>query len=184
MKVNYNKTNKRIIEEYERLKNDPNQNIGLTVGMPDKNNIFEWQAIIRGPPDTSYSDGIFFLSIKFPVDYPEHCPEVCFKNPIYHINVNPIKSNLPGDEPLGHVSFSKLNLWKPEYKMIDVLANIYELFYEANPVSAYGLERVDEYKLNRSLYERKIYYFTKKYANPKDDNIKIDYDESWDFSYV
>ena len=180
---NENKTNKRIIEEYESLKNNPNTNIGLTVRMPDKNNIFEWEATLLGPKDTSYKGGLFFLSIKFPVDYPQHPPEVCFKNPIYHVNVNPTKSNSPGAEPLGHICISTLNWWKPEYKMAEVFTNIFGLFYMANPESPYGNERADEFRYNRDLHENKIKYFTKKYANPRNDNIKIEYDDSWDFSY-
>ena len=181
MKVNYSKTNKSIIEEYEELKNNPISNCGVTVRLPDKNNIYEWQATILGPKDTFYRGGIFILSIKFPVDYPEHGPDVCFKNPIYHINVNPIKYNIPGTEKLGHICFP--NLWKPKNKMREFLTNIFGFFYLADIGNPYGIEILNEYKNKLDLYVEKVKYFTKKYAFPIDDNIKIDYDESWDFSY-
>ena len=61
---------KRLREEYEYLKNNPNPNLGVTVGLPDKNNIFEWQVTLLGPKDTSYRGGLFFLKILFPEDYP------------------------------------------------------------------------------------------------------------------
>ena len=50
---------KRLREEYEDLKKNPITNIGTTVGLPDKNNIFEWQVTMLGPKDTSYK-GVYF----------------------------------------------------------------------------------------------------------------------------
>ena len=137
----------------------------------------------NGPKDTSYRGGIFILIITFPRDYPKHAPEVCFKTPIYHVNVNPQKSNQPGGEPLGHVCISTLNWWKPEYKMREVLTNIFGLFYMANPDSPYGLDRANELRYKRALHEEKIKAFTKKYADPRYANIDKQYYDSWDFSY-
>ena len=50
---------KRLREEYEDLKKNPITNIGTTVGLLDKNNIFEWQVTMPGPKDTSYK-GVYF----------------------------------------------------------------------------------------------------------------------------
>ena len=172
---------KRIKEEYTELNNNPNANIGASVGLPDEDNIFEWQCSLMGPKDTSYNGGVFFLSIKFPEEYPKKAPEVVFKTPIYHINVNPRKSEGKGAEPLGHVCISTLNWWKPESRIKQVLSDIFALFYMANPDSPYGLERADEFRFNKTLHEEKIRYFTAKYAKPQIANRQ--YDESWDFSY-
>ena len=49
--------------------------------------------------------------------------------------------------------------------MREVLSNLFALFYLPNPESPYGLDRVDEFWENRELYDKKIKYFTKKYAN-------------------
>ena len=48
-----------------------------------------------------------------------------------------------------------------------------------NPESPYGLERVNEYKNNRSLYEEKIKYNTRRYA----DSFRREYYDEWDFSH-
>ena len=173
-------TMKIIKDEYEDLVKNPNGNLGITVGLVN-DNIFEWKATLRGPNDSSYKGGVFALNIKFPDDYPKHAPEVVFKTPIYHVNVNPNKSTLEGAEPLGHVCISTLNWWKPEYKMREVLANIFGLFYMANPESPYGLDRANELRFHRPLYEEKVKRFTKKYANPK--NLGKEYNDTWDFSY-
>ena len=52
-----------------------------------------------------------------------------------------------------------------------------------NPDSPYGLDRANEFKTNKKLYEDKIKFFTRKYANPRFCNIGKEYEESWDFSY-
>ena len=175
-----NATINRLTGEFNSLLRSPNTNYGITVGLPDKNDMFHWRATLAGPKDSSYSGGTFILTIDFPKDYPNHAPEVCFKTPIYHVNVNPKK--LPKGEKLGHVCISTLNWWKPEYKMREVLSKIYALFYMANPESPYGLERGMELRNNKTLYEVKAKYFTKKYANPV--NANKENNESWDFSYI
>ena len=145
------------------------------------NNMFGRQARMIGPADTSFKGGLFILSIKFPNNYPNHSPEVCFKTPIYHVNVNPCTPKVPGGESLGHVCISTLNWWKPEYTMREVLTNIFALFYLGNPDSPYGLDRAEEMRNNPALYEEKIKYFTKKYADPM--KSSKEYTSDWDFSF-
>ena len=176
------KAMKRIKQEYTELNSNPISNIGVTIGLPDENNIFEWRCSLLGPKDTSYSGGLFFLRVVFPENYPEKAPEVCFKTPIYHVNINPHKpkNEGPNTEGLGHVCISTLNWWKDTYTMREVLTNIFGLFYMGNPDSPYGMERADELRYNRAVYEEKIKFFTKKYASPQ--AAGKEYDTDWDFS--
>ena len=171
----------RILEEFKDINRNPISNCGVTVGLLNENDPTKWRISLLGPKDTSYKGGLFYLSIDFPPDYPQKAPEVCFLTPIYHVNVNPRVPKMPGSESLGHVCISTLNWWKPEYKMRELLTNIFALFYMGNPDSPYGLDRADEFRFNRALHEEKIRYFTKKYANPAIANR--DYDQSWDFSF-
>ena len=42
----------------------------LFKGPVDSDNIFVWQAVIVGPPDTPYAEGMFPVSIHFTEEYP------------------------------------------------------------------------------------------------------------------
>ncbi len=174
----------RISKEFKDINRNPIANCGVTVGLFDENNIRNWRVSLLGPKDTSYKGGLFFLSISFPNDYPTKAPEVCFITPIYHVNVNPKAPAFAGAESLGHVCISTLNWWKPEYTMREVLTNIFALFYLGNPDSPYGLDRADEFRNNRALYEEKIKKFTKIYANPMKGFKSYPKDENWNFEYL
>ena len=126
---------------------------------------------------------MFILRIIFPDNYPEAPPELCFTTPIYHLNVNPFKpkDNEKNTENLGHVSLTILNFWKPEYTIRELFIHLFYLFYKPNPDCCYGLERASEFKENKDLYEKKIKYFSKKYACPSSSRNK--YDSDWDFTF-
>ena len=170
---------KRIWDEYREINRHPNPNIGLIVGLPEEDNIFKWRVSLVGPRDSSYKGGAFILFVEFPDNYPESAPEIYFTTPIYHLNINPY-NNI--GVKLGHVSLDFLNNWKPEYTIRETFIYIFGLLYKSNPDNAYGLERANEFRFNKQLYEDKIKYFTRKYANPGFCNIDEKYD-NWDFSY-
>ena len=172
------KAMRKLKEEFKDLNEHPISNIGVCVGLPNQDNIFEWQCTLTGPKDSSYRGGLFYLGIIFPDNYPTSAPEVFFKTPIYHLNINPRNTMT---ERLGHVCISTLNWWKPSNTIREILTSIFALFYMANPESPYGIDKADEFRTNRPLYEEKAKFFTRKYANPSNNNINITND--WDFSY-
>ena len=173
----------RIKQEFMDISNNPILNICATVGLPNPSNIYEWKCSLSGPKDTPYENGLFFLKIVFPLDYPNKAPEVSFLTPIYHINVNPHAPKQGSKESLGHVCISTLNWWDAnsnKSNIRSVLTDIFALFYLSNPESPYGLDRADEFNYNKKLYDEKCRYFTNKYAK-----IGKPYKEykTWDFTY-
>ena len=172
------RTINKLKEEFMDINNNPILNIGATVGLPDENNLFEWRLSIIGPSDTPYKDGLFFLTLEFPEDYPSYPPKVTFDTPIYHINVASIGyiyTSLGEPMPL-----SILRAWNRNFKVRDIIISIYSLFYMNNIDCELSNVMTEEFKNNKSLYEEKIKYFTRKYANPMN-HCRV-YD-NWDFTY-
>jgi len=52
------------------------------------NSILLWTALLRGPSDTPYENGVFQLSIKCGTDYPLSPPSMTFKTKVFHPNVH------------------------------------------------------------------------------------------------
>ena len=171
------RTINKLKEEFRDIKNNPILNIGAFVGLPDENNLFEWRLSIIGPRDTPYNGGLFYLTLKFPENYPSYPPKVTFDTPIYHINVASIGYEYAS---LGEPTLSILRAWSPNFKVRDIIISIYSLFYMNNINCELSSDMAEEFKNNKSLYEEKIKYFTKKYAAPWLGYRKYD---NWDFTY-
>lgn len=75
--------------------------------------------------DSPYKDGVFFLDIQFPTDYPFKPPKVTFRTRIYHCNVN----------SSGQICLDILKeQWSPALTISKVLLSICSLLTDANPV--------------------------------------------------
>ena len=168
-------------KQYDEVNCSTIHNLGYSIKLFKKDDYYEWDVILLGAFDSLYNEGIFRIKLSFPKDYPNSKPEIIFLTPIYHLNVNPRKLEA---EPLGHISASFINWWKPTTTVKEILVQLYSIFYLQNGDSPYGIDRSFEFNTNRPLYEMKAKYFTKKYANQEnlDKGIKYD-DKDWDFSF-
>ena len=77
---------KYLKNEFNALLKDPILSLGCTVGLNEKygKDLFHWKLSLLGPKDSPYADGMFFLTVDFPDNYPTRGPEVKFTNRIYH----------------------------------------------------------------------------------------------------
>ena len=57
----------RINKELKEIINDPPSN--CTAG-PTNDSCYQWSATILGPKDSVYENGVFYLDIFFPTNYP------------------------------------------------------------------------------------------------------------------
>jgi ubiquitin-conjugating enzyme E2 G1 len=61
---------------------------GFSVGLVDDDNLYEWQVIVEGPPNTLYEGGYFQAKLSFPPEFPNKPPVMQFVTPgFWHPNV-------------------------------------------------------------------------------------------------
>ncbi|XP_061762713.1 ubiquitin-conjugating enzyme E2 D4 isoform X1 [Nerophis ophidion] len=117
--------------------------------------VFHWQATIMGPSDSPYQNGVFFLTIHFPTDYPFKPPKVAFTTKIYHPNIN---SN-------GSICLDILrSQWSPALTVSKVLLSICSLLCDPNPDDPLVPEIAHTYKADREKYNKLAREWTQKYA--------------------
>ena len=141
---------KLLKKEFTSLQNNPIATFGVSVGLPNPNDLFTWRITMLGPQDTPYAGGLFLLEAKFPNDYPKNGPKIKFLTKIFHCNV--FKWG---------ICISTLNNWVPT-PMEKVLSDIFALFYQNNPDNQEQPSR--EYRENRKLFEQHCREWVKKYA--------------------
>ncbi|KAK3768191.1 hypothetical protein RRG08_031728 [Elysia crispata] len=143
---------KRINKELQDLKRDPPA--GCSAG-PVGDDLYQWEAMIQGPPDSAYADGVFYLSIHFPTDYPFKPPKISFTTKIYHPNIH---SN-------GSICLDILrSQWSPALTISKVLISITSLLTDPNPDDPLVPEIARVYKTDRNKYEELAKDWTRRYA--------------------
>lgn len=143
---------KRINKELDEINRDPPTNCSAG---PIGNDLFHWNAVLMGPPDSPFEQGVFRLNIHFPTDYPFKPPKVTFATKIYHPNIN---SN-------GVICLDILkNQWSPALTISKVLLSISSLMDDPNPDDPLVPDIAQQYKTNKEKYKQQAREWTKKYA--------------------
>ena len=57
---------RRLVRELKEIRNNPHPDYHMEPIAEE--NIYHWQGTLFGPSYSSYSGGIFFLEIKFPIE--------------------------------------------------------------------------------------------------------------------
>lgn len=146
---------KRILKELSMLGENPPMNCTAS---PIGDDLFKWQAVIMGPSDSPYANGVFFLNIEFPKDYPFKPPKIVFKTRIYHPNINPNSGAICLD------ILKDGGGWVPSLTIEKVLLSICSLFTDANPDDPLVPDVARQYKSNKEEFNQTAQEWTRRYA--------------------
>ncbi|KAJ1985748.1 Ubiquitin-conjugating enzyme E2 2 [Dimargaris cristalligena] len=137
-------TRRRLMRDFKRLEQDPPTGVS---GCPNPDNIMLWEAVIFGPEDTPFEDGIFKLRLTFDETYPNKPPNVRFSSRMFHPNVY----------ASGELCLDILqNRWSPTYDVASILTSIQSLLHDPNPNSPANSEAAQLYRENRKEYLRRV----------------------------
>ena len=111
------------LREYLKLK-DAND---IKLYLRDNENIYRWQAKLRGCPDSPYSEGEFTINIDIPDDYPISPPKCRFITKIFHPNIH---------FDTGEICFELLkDKWTPACSLESVCRSLLTLMSNPNAES-------------------------------------------------
>ncbi len=134
------------------MKNPPQQ---CSVELVTEGNLRHWQAGMKGPENTEYSGGLFYLDITFPDGYPMVPPQVLFSTPILHPNI----------DSAGRINLDILrDKWSPALQMSCVLQSICVLLEEPNPDDPLVCELGELYKSDYKAYQKTVREHTRTHA--------------------
>jgi ubiquitin-protein ligase len=137
-------SNKRLINEIKLLKKEPIPDISLVF---NDNNIYEINAIIRGPEDTIYQTGNFKLLIRIPDDYPIKPPSIRFLNKMFHPNIYRD----------GKICLDVLlQEWSPVQNIRTILISIRSLLADPNPNSPANRDAATLYLKDINEFNKKV----------------------------
>ena len=131
---------KRLVRDFSSLQTT--SLVGLS-GSPREGDIFSWDCVVCGLPDTMYEMGIFELTLTFSNDYPFQAPTVRFDTEVFHPNISP-----DGIITLDH--------WTPALDVTELLSNIQCMLSEPNLGSVMNHEAARLYMEDRREYVRRL----------------------------
>ncbi|KAI0978138.1 hypothetical protein GJ496_003750 [Pomphorhynchus laevis] len=148
---------RRLRAEHKQLMEDPPE--GIYAGPRNDENYFIWEAIITGPKNTPFENGMYFCTLEFPDDYPLSPPKMTFTTNLYHPNVYTDGRvcisilHAPGDDPTGYET--KAERWSPVQSVEKILLSVMLMLAEPNDESPANIEAAKLWREDREEFNRR-----------------------------
>ncbi|KAI6649695.1 hypothetical protein LOD99_6485 [Oopsacas minuta] len=122
----------------------------------ENNEMYTWVATIKGPKDSPYEGGMFYVNLNFPASYPVLPPKIEFITPIYHPNI----------AKEGEVSVNNIlpSGWGSTVTIPVLLTAISSLLANPNPDDPILADMGRLYREDRQLYDETAREMTLKHA--------------------
>ena len=149
-------TQRRLVQDIKYIIKNPLTEHGIYY-VHDEINILKGYAMIIGPSDTIYEDGIFLFEFDFPTDYPYSPPKLKFKTTGNNVRFHP---NLYRN---GKVCLSIINTWKGEgwtacQTISSILLTLVTLFHNKSLLNEPGItERHRDFETYHKIIEYQNY---------------------------
>lgn len=123
---------------------------GFSAGLADDDDLFKWDVMVMGPPDTFYEGGYFKATLNFPKEYPNRPPAMKFTSEIWHPNVEKNGSvcisilHEPGEDRYGYER--PCERWLPVHTVETILISVISMLAEPNDESPANVEAAKQFR--------------------------------------
>ena len=143
---------RRIKRELRAIVDEPP--IQCTAEIVDED-YYHWKGSLKGPHGTPYENGIFYMDIRFPLDYPFSPPKIVFTTKIFHPNIN----------DSGNICLDILkDNWSPVLTITKIILSISSLLSDPNPDDPLVNEIAELYRNDYDAWFTKAEQHTRKWA--------------------
>ncbi|XP_016386731.1 ubiquitin-conjugating enzyme E2 G1 isoform X1 [Sinocyclocheilus rhinocerous] len=150
---------KIVITRLKELNKNPVE--GFSAGLIDDNDLYRWEVLIIGPPDTLYEGGVFKAHLTFPKDYPLRPPKMKFITEIWHPNVDKNGDvcisilHEPGEDKYGYEKPEER--WLPIHTVETIMISVISMLADPNGDSPANVDAAKEWREDRhGEFKRKV----------------------------
>ncbi|XP_046379201.1 ubiquitin-conjugating enzyme E2 G1-like [Haliotis cracherodii] len=133
---------------------------GFSAGLIDDNDIYKWEVVIYGPPDTVFEGGFFKAHLLFPKEYPHRPPKMKFVSEIWHPNIDK-EGNVcisilhePGDDKYGYEKASER--WLPVHTVETILISVISMLADPNDESPANVDAAKDWREEPEVFRKKV----------------------------
>ena len=133
----------------------------MSVGLPDDNNIYEWELMLIGPDGTLYEGGFFKALLKFPSDFPNMPPSMHFTSEMWHPNVFPDGKvcisilHPPGTDPHNAMETAE-ERWRPILGVEQIIVSVISMLSDPNDESPANIDAAVQWRSDKKGFKKKI----------------------------
>ncbi|EPQ55751.1 ubiquitin-conjugating enzyme [Gloeophyllum trabeum ATCC 11539] len=143
---------------------------GFSAGLVDENNLYEWEVMIIGPPDTLYEGGFFRARLSFPPEFPIQPPTMRFITPMWHPNIYADGKvcisilHPPGEDQYGYEDSGER--WLPVHTVESILLSVISLLSSDKPNldSPANVDAAKEVREDFATYKKKVRHLVRMSA--------------------
>lgn len=133
---------------------------GFSAGLVDDDDLFKWEVLIYGPPETEYDGGMFKAHLLFTKEYPNRPPKMTFVSDMWHPNIdkdgNVCISILhePGDDKFGYEKAEER--WLPVHTVETICVSVISMLASPNDQSPANVDAAKMWRDNYEAFKKKV----------------------------
>jgi len=133
---------------------------GFSAGLIDDDDIYRWEVLIIGPPDTLYEGGFFKCHLLFPREYPLKPPVLRCLTEMWHPNIDKEGKvcisilHEPGDDRFGYEKASER--WLPIHTVETILISVISMLADPNDESPANVDAAKEWRDSYPEFKKKV----------------------------